>query len=143
MNAAHKPRLAFPPVRSGKWKADMIGGGSIQLGGAINLLPREHAIEFSWVVRPITVMPEKGSNSLPGILMIIAPVKRIIHIHPGLLIEGPIGVQLDLHVTRPQFSDLISILRSERQREICFTLNEKADNQWPVSSWSLNVQLPG
>lgn len=72
-----------PKIVPGDWRAELLGPGSVHLGGAINLSPSPHAIEFSWVTFPALA---HGPNKvgLPAVIVLIVPAEVVAQDHPGL-----------------------------------------------------------
>jgi len=133
------PKL--PSIVPGEWQAELLGGGSLQLGGAINQQPVPHAIEFSFLTLPaLAVGP--GKIGLAAVVVLICPAEAGVNEHPGLLMQNGLVTMIDLSVTRALFSDLLPRIECGKVKSIKFNVVEGTEGKLPISSWSITAALP-
>jgi xanthine/uracil permease len=86
-------------VIPGEWHAELLGAGSVHLGGATNLSASSHAIEFSWVTLPAAA---HGPNKivLAAVVVLMVPAEVVSHEHPGSIMQNGLMTMSDLFVTR-------------------------------------------
>ena len=67
--------MKIPKIVPGAWQAELLGAGSVQLGGATNLSPSPHAIELSYLTLPALA---RGPNKigLPAVIFVMAKPQR-------------------------------------------------------------------
>jgi hypothetical protein len=53
--------------------------------------------------------------------------------------EGLPSLSLSLEVTRAQFSDMLQRIAARRFKEFHFTVEERAENFWPLRSWGIGT----
>jgi hypothetical protein len=129
-----------PKVIPGEWQAELLGAGSVHLGGATNLSPSSHAIEFSWVTLPAAA---HGPNKivLPAVVVLMAPAEVVVHEQPGSMMQSGLMTMIDLFITRALFSDLLPKIESGKMKIIRFTVQDGNDQKWPISSWGVTLKL--
>lgn len=134
------PKL--PKIVPGEWQVELLGAGSVQLGGAVNQAPAPHAIEFSFVTLPAFAA---GPNKigLPAVVLFMAPAEPIVHKRPGSFMQNGLVTMIDLFVTRALFSDLLPRLESGKIKTIKFRAEKCVKGNLPISSWSIGLTLAG
>jgi hypothetical protein len=139
MTEKHEKKKASKII-AGEWHAELLGPGSLHLGGAINLTPSPHAIEFSWLTFP-AVVEGPTKSLLAAVIVLMAPAEVVVHEHPGTLMNNGLVTLVDLYVTRPLFSDVWSRVEGDKVKDIRFTVQEGGDRKWPISDWSMVLKL--
>jgi hypothetical protein len=121
-------------------QAELLGAGSVQLGGATDQSPSPHAIEFSFLTFPALA---RGPNKigLPAVIVVMAPAEDTVHTYPGSIMRNGLVTMIDLIVTRPLFSDLLPRIESGRVNTIGFSVEETDNHKWPISSWRVTLKL--
>lgn len=51
------------------------------------------------------------------------------------------SLHLSLQVTRGQFSDMLRMLEAKRLKDIHFTVEDGANDSWPVFSWGMSAAM--
>lgn len=135
-----RQKKSAPKIVPGEWHAELLGPSSLHLGGATNLSPSPHAIEFSWLTFPAVV---KGPTKSPlaAVIVLMAPAEVVVHEHPGGLMNNGLVTLINLFVTRPLFSDILSRVEGDKVKDIRFTVQEGGDRKWPISDWSMVLKL--
>jgi len=135
-----RPNTKKPTIIPGEWRAELLGAGSVHLGGTVNLTPTPHAIEFSWVSLPASA---HGPNNivLPAVVVLMAPAEVVVQEHPGSIMQNGLMTMIDLSVTRLLFSDLLPKIENGLVRTIRFTVKDRSDQNWPISTWSVMLKL--
>src|ERR1700722_12769463 len=112
-----------PKITPGEWRAELLGAQSLHLGGAINLTPSPHAIEFSWLTLPAIA---RGPNKivLAAVVVLMAPAEPMVHEYPGSMMANGMVTMIDFIVTRPLFSDLLPRIEGGKVKYIRFTLRD-------------------
>lgn len=140
--AATRAEPKLPKLVPGAWLIELLGAGSVTLGGGVNLTPTPHAIEFSFVTLPaFATGPNKVG--LPAVVLFMAPAEPVVHEHPGLMMQNGLVTMIDLFVSRALFSDLLPRLESGKVKAIKCKAEEGPEGKLPISSWSTASDLPG
>ena len=90
----------IPNIVAGDWRAELLGGGSLNLGGTVNQAPAPHAIEFSFMTLPACAYGP-GRVVLPAVIVLMPPAGPVEHADVGGLMRNGPAAMIDLFVTRP------------------------------------------
>lgn len=137
----HRNLRDSPKIVAGEWRAELLGGGSLHLGGTTNLKREPHAIEFSFMTLPALAIGP-GEVGLAAVVMLMCPAEPVVNRHPGLFMQNGPATMIDLAVTRALFSDLLPRFEAGKIRHITFNAEKGAEAKLPISSWSVSCALP-
>lgn len=139
---AKKPKIPeLPAIVPGEWQAELLGGGSLHLGGATNQTPTPHAIEFSFVTLP-ALATGPAQIGLPAVVFLMCPAEPIVNDRPGLFMQNGLVTIIDLSVTRALFSDLLPRPERAQAKSMAFKAEAGPEGRLPISSWGLTFSLP-
>ena len=137
---SRESRSMMPNIVAGDWRAELLGGGSLNLGGTVNQAPAPHAIEFSFMTLPACAYGP-GRVVLPAVIVLMPPAGPVEHADVGGLMRNGPAAMIDLFVTRSLFSDLIPRIESGKVKTITFKVEGGAGAKWPISLWSIKASL--
>jgi hypothetical protein len=96
------------------------------------------------VIMPAAFTMPEARFTWPGIIMILTPTPMKTEIlDAGRLFKGEHlpSLHLSLEVTRGQFSDMLRMLEAKRLKDLHFTVEDGANDPWPVFSWGMSAAL--
>lgn len=136
--------VRFLDIITGDWVGELGPATSVHFGQVVQPGPPRQSIELSYLVAPATLlMPDKKSR-WPGVVTFWAPTPMKTECRDaGLMFKsGPLPcLHLSLEVTRPQFSDMVRFLEAGRFKEFHFTIEDGADDSWPIHSWGMMTEI--
>jgi hypothetical protein len=135
-----RPFLNPPEVRPGNWQGEIIAGGTINFGQAVQHGRR--SVEISYLIIPAIFTPQEARFTWPGVIMIFAPTPmKAMPLHAGHLLSAKclLSLSLSLEVTRDQFSDMLRMFEANKRKDVHFTVEDQVDGSWPVHSWGIQV----
>jgi hypothetical protein len=129
-------RLIAPWIVPGNWTGELAGKGSLNLGNH-RQPDKPKLIEFTYLIMPV-LLTTPQSKMLPGVIMLMPGVTAA---GPSLIHKGGPSPMISLDASRIQFSDIVKQHADKRLKRLQFTLEEKQDDEWPISSWVLSVEF--
>ena len=108
-------RPTIPDTVAGNWRAELLGGASLHLGGTVNQVPAPHAIEFSFMTLPACAYGP-GKLALPAVIVLVAPAEQAERADVGTLTRDGPAAMIDLFVTRRLFPDLVPRIKGGTAR---------------------------
>ncbi|MEI3853665.1 MULTISPECIES: hypothetical protein [unclassified Ensifer] len=139
-----KPELKLPEIKPGNWHGEILGSCTVNFGQVVQPGPPRQSVEFTYMVMPGLFTMQEVRFSWPGVIMIMTPTPMKTDFpDAGCLFKGKHfpSLHLSLVVTREQFSDMLRILEAKRLKDFHFTLEDEADDSWPVHSWGMSAVI--
>jgi hypothetical protein len=129
-------RLIGPWIIPGNWTGELAGKGSLSIGN--HRQPgKPKLVEFSYLVLPV-LLTTPQAKIIPALVMILPGVSAG---GPSLIHKGGPSPMVALDAPRIQFSDIMKHHGEQRLKRLQFTLEEKQEDGWPISSWGLSGEF--
>ncbi|MEE4013465.1 hypothetical protein V1T76_15440 [Roseibium sp. FZY0029] len=126
----------------GHWKGEVIGISSVYFGQEVQDGPPRQSVEFSYVILSAALKHHDADEIWPATIAVVAPTPLKPEVQDAGFFHQTANfplLNLELNVTRPQFSDLVRSFENGIPKNLHFTVEKKADGLWPIRSWGITA----
>jgi len=137
-----RPTLKLPEIQPGNWRGEILRSCTASFGQVVQPGPPRRSVEFTYVIMPGALTMPEARFTWPGVIMIMTPTPMKTEFpDAGRLFrtEHFGSLNLSLEVTRGQFSDMLRMLEAKRLKDFHFTLEDEAEDSWPIYSWGMSA----
>jgi hypothetical protein len=144
-DAKKKPSFKLPDVKPGNWCGEILGSCTVNFGQVVQPGAPRQSVEFTYMIMPAAFTMPEAPFTWPGVIMIMTPTSMKTEFpDAGHLFkaENLPSLHLSLEVTRGQLSDMLRMLEAKRLKDLQFTVEDGANDSWPVFSWACRRPWP-